>query len=878
MDPWTVRALRRAAIVACLAICSSSLPAGAQSPEAIVPRTALVLARPGRSGRDALPRDAVQALIVTGAWKTPSAGDTVTLPDGSVRTWTEIRADQNGRFAGGNLAGGYAFIAVQSPASRTMILEAAGHSMVYVNGEPRTGDPYRYGYVRLPVKLRAGQNELLFAVSRPELDVRLTSPPGPYALNTGDMTLPDLVPGASGAYHAAVVVVNAAETALDGGAIEAVIGKGRAVRSAIPRVPALGVRKVGFRLPSLPRDRGKQERETGVKLRLIVNRRAVAEAEIKVGVRMASDTRKCTFISAVDGSVQYYAVVPPRADAEPPAMVYPAPIGGWRSFDFRNNPVTLLSTAYSVVRQADRYERELRAQARPPGLVLTCHGAGVEAIGQAASYAPKRGLWIVAPTNRRPFGFDWEEWGRMDALEVLDLAQQTLRTDPARTYLTGHSMGGHGTWHLGVTFPDRFAAIAPSAGWVSFQSYAGGARYEGGDPVEAILRRATAGSDTLTLAPNLKPLGVYILHGDADDNVPVTEARAMHTRLKEFHNDVTLHEQPGAGHWWGAPSDPGTGCVDWPAMFDLFQRRIIARADETRHVDFVTMNPGVSSRMRWLTILQQQRSLAPSSASIRCDPVGRRFVGTTENVASLALDTSPFGPGATVSVELDGTKLEVPLAERVTQITLRREPSGWRIGEALSAAQKSPGRAGPFKEAFANRFVLVYGTGGSPEENAWSAARARYDAETFWYRGNGSPEMIADTEFDAARYRDRNVIVYGHREMNRVWSVLLADAPVQVTRGSVRVGDRTMTGGDLACVFCYPRPDSRSASVGVVAGTDLTGMRLTDRAPYFVSGTGFPDLLVWTPETLARGAGGVRAAGSFGNDWSVTGGDIVFVP
>jgi len=55
-------------------------------------------------------------------------------------------------------------------------------------------------------------------------------------------------------------------------------------------------------------------------------------------------------------------------------------------------------------------------------------------------------------------------------------------------------------------------------------------------------------------------------------------------------------------------------------------------------------------------------------------------------------------------------------------------------------------------------------------------------------------------------------------------------------------------------------------------------MRLTDRAPYFVSGTGFPDLMVWTPETLAKGPAGVRAAGFFGNDWSVEQGDIVFAP
>ncbi len=37
-----------------------------------------------------------------------------------------------------------------------MILEASGHAVAMVNGEPRVGDPYEMGYVKLPVLLKAG--------------------------------------------------------------------------------------------------------------------------------------------------------------------------------------------------------------------------------------------------------------------------------------------------------------------------------------------------------------------------------------------------------------------------------------------------------------------------------------------------------------------------------------------------------------------------------------------------------------------------------------------------------------------------------------------------------------------------------------------------
>ena len=58
-------------------------------------------------------------------------------------------------------------------------------------------------------------------------------------------------------------------------------------------------------------------------------------------------------------------------------------------------------------------------------------------------------------------------------------------------------MGGHGTWHVGVTFPDRFAAIAPSAGWVSFWSYGGAVKPGQTTPVQELVLRAANASDTL---------------------------------------------------------------------------------------------------------------------------------------------------------------------------------------------------------------------------------------------------------------------------------------------------------------------------------------------------------------------------------------------
>ena len=176
--------------------------------------------------------------------------------------------------------------------------------------------------------------------------------------------------------------------------------------------------------------------------------------------------------------------------------------------------------------------------------------------------------------------------------------------------------------------------------------------------------------------------------------------------------------------------------------------------------------------------------------------------------------------------------------------------------------------------------IFVVGTKGTAEENAWSLAKARFDAETFWYRGNGSVDIVADTEFlspdRADEFRDHNVILYGHVECNAAWPVLLSKSPVQVRRGQVQIGQRTVSGDDLACLFIQPRSGSDRAAVGVVAGSGLVGLRLTQRLLYFTSGVAYPDCLLLRAPSQAENESGLLAAGYFGADWDVGSGEFAW--
>ncbi|RYG42980.1 alpha/beta hydrolase, partial [bacterium] len=637
-----------------------------------------------------------------------------------------------------------------SPESRTVLLEAQGASLAWVNGEPRVGDVYSSGYVSLPIRLKKGDNLLLFRVARGRLKVDLVEAPKPISLDARDATLPDRVEGRKGPLWAALVVRNATDQLGSGLTLETQSG-GRRVRTAIGSTPACGIRKVGFRIP--------EAKTEEVTVRLLQGNRELDRTTVKLRLRKPHETRKRTFVSGIDGSVQYYA----------------------------ENPAS-------------------RAGAK--SLVLSVHGASVEATSQADAYSAKNWTNLVAPTNRRPFGYDWEDWGRQDALEVLDLATAEYRPDPARVYLTGHSMGGHGTWHLGVLYPDRFGAIAPSAGWASSFGYAGVARGSEADPVSALVRRAGNVGDTAAMIRNLGSLGVYILHGDADDNVPVSEGRNMAKLLEPFHRDWTLKEIPGQSHWFDLGDEPGADVVDYAPLFDFLARHARRSAPETREIDFSTFHPGVSAKAHWATIESQQRAMELSRVQLRVDPFKRRIVGTTLNVRRLTLDLVALEPrdGKGVRLELDGGVLEVPGAEGT--VTVVREGDRWVAGSRAASAWKTPTRSGPFRLAFGERMMFVYGTAGTPEENAWAMQKARYDAEQFWYRGNGTADVIPDTAFDARREKDRSVILYGNRDTNRAWPGLLAGSPVDVDMKGVKIGEREIGGDNLACLFLRPREGS----------------------------------------------------------------------
>lgn len=770
----------------------------------------LVVGEVGTIGRVAVRTDAVEHARIVGRFERRQAGDEVINASGQTRAWRVVQAAENGVVTAPELRNGYALAYIESPAETVVMLSAAGHAWVEVNGSPRAGNPYRLGLGALPIKLQEGTNELLFRVSRGVIRAELSPAPRQPFLSDTDTTAPDVYPGMGPNQHLAVVLTNPQDawasrlsiraTMLDGDA-----PVGDTIETPVDRVPPLGVVKAPVRFTA------GAAADPAVSLQLHAAGEPIGEP-LRIALRAVAEDRphRRTFVSEIDGSVQFFAVNPR--------------VGGERG----------------------------------GAMVLTLHGASVDALAHASAYAPKPDAWIIAPTNRRPFGFDWEDWGRLDAMEVMDIAQAEFGTDPRRVYLTGHSMGGHGVWRLASLYPDRFAAAGPSAGWIDFWSYGGAAWYDTPDSIESVLNTAHGLSRTLALRDNLLGLPVYILHGEADTNVPVGQARRMHTLLQPDHPRLEYHEQPGAGHWWG------TQCVDWPPMFEFFAESQTPSPGRTR-LDFTTPTPAVSADHRWVSVLRQARSLHPSRVSATADPEARRVALNTENVLGMAVrldglaEANGLGAGEPWQITLDGAVIAKDASGEVII-------EGGRVVRSLSPG-KRPDRAGPLKAAWTNRPLLVVGTLGNPSERRWALQKARFDAETFWYRGNGRLPIMLDTEFDPAAHPDRNIVLYGNSETNSAWDALI-DGEVRLERGVFGLDGRTIDSTELAVLFVRPRKDSATASVAVIGGTGVRGEQAATHAPLFVSGIHWPDWIVYDGEMLLEGTPGILGTGFFGPDWS----------
>ena len=120
------------------------------------------------------------------------------------------------------------------------------------------------------------------------------------------------------------------------------------------------------------------------------------------------------------------------------------------------------------------------------------------------------------------------------AMAALDQETAEFHGDPERTYLTGLSMGGYGTWELARLYPRRWAAVAVAAGGI-FWTYAP-ERWQQGATLPADYAQAVGHTP------------VWIFHGGDDDIVTPRQGELMYQAMREAGGHVRLWIYQGLKH------------------------------------------------------------------------------------------------------------------------------------------------------------------------------------------------------------------------------------------------------------------------------------------------------------------------------------------
>jgi predicted peptidase len=205
-----------------------------------------------------------------------------------------------------------------------------------------------------------------------------------------------------------------------------------------------------------------------------------------------------------------------------------------------------------------------------PPVILFLHGAGQlgsdgvrqTEIGLPAVLRERSGFPALVVMPQSPRGAWWgtPEIERM-ALAALDAAVGEFGGDPERTYLTGLSLGGYGTWALAYRHPERFAALVPVCGGVTTR--------RSRMPVPDWHPSATHPDDPWAeTARVIADIPVWVFHGGEDRRVPTEESRRMVAALEAAGAAPRYTEYPGVAHNSWVPAYREEGLYEW-----LFSQR-----------------------------------------------------------------------------------------------------------------------------------------------------------------------------------------------------------------------------------------------------------------------------------------------------------------
>jgi endo-1,4-beta-xylanase len=409
--------------------------------------------------------------------------------------------------------------------------------------------------------------------------------------------------------------------------------------------------------------------------------------------------------------------------------------------------------------------------------------------------------------------------GEEEILQVIDEVKSRFPVDPDRVFIMGHSMGGAGSYRVGLHNPDHFGGIGA------------------GDP--AMWARPEHGPEWMQAQLDIQAVPKLYPNGRNVDVFFKNAGAGIQRQSTEFADGIVA-----AGGF---------------ATTEVFPRMPHSFGDQYPYANFVTevtahpirhkaaevkyyTNTLHYNQAYWVTIdhLAHHNADAMITATYKDDAV--RVTATNIDALSLRPLEGPVPKGKPTALVVDGKELQkTPLPEVVH---LTKQSGEWQLDEwKFAAREKVHGVQGPIGDAFNSRFLAVYGDGDR------DLAIAELDA----IRNPPGPlDMHGDFQMKAAAKVTRDdvesasLILFGTPKSNPVLKRIAAKLPASLLDGD--------------SIFIYPNPENPKRYV-VVWSAKL----LSAPDPGLHAGWIMPLNLL--PDYVRVKDGKVAAGGHFDNEW-----------
>lgn len=401
---------------------------------------------------------------------------------------------------------------------------------------------------------------------------------------------------------------------------------------------------------------------------------------------------------------------------------------------------------------------------------------------------------VIEPYGRGNNAYRWA--GEMDVFEGMIPIERVespgkdpvMTLDRSRLVLRGFSMGGAGSWHIGLHYPTHFAVVGPGAGFTTTRGYIGKFPEKLPFDQDKLLHIY----DAVDYHENAFNVPIVAYSGEKDGQKAAADN--IENALKQFKEKVNFTHliAPGLAHQM-----PGEWQAKAEAEYAKYAGPGRKPAERVRFVTYTTRFP----RCDWVLVrgLDEHYKKAVVDATKKNGTID----ATTDNVRVLGFDPDP----TVKTVKIDGSEMKLMPDYDVVYV---KKDGKWAAEKLkfdaepkLADAHKETGRQGPIDDAFASGgFVVVGPTGDSWHPDASKhvdASLDRFGKEWDKFLRGKLPTAKAPVDY-------KHLVLFGDPQSNPLIAKVLPQLPITWTKDKLVVNGVEYDPKTHVPVLIYPNP------------------------------------------------------------------------